>query len=113
MKPWNTWYCVDCEEIFSSNSTYSSDMRCPSCMGSALQSLSVFIKTNTDRKSIQEIKRNEAEHNFNGMYEPHHTKLNTGQILQTYIQKARDFLCQSYIQEGEVDKLHHPKRIKF
>lgn len=113
MKPWNTWYCVDCEEIFSSTSTYNTDMRCPSCMSSAIQSLSVYIQTTTDKESIKEIKINEAKNypapNFIGS----HPKLNTGQILQTYIQKARDFLCQSYIQEGEVDKLHHPKRIKF
>jgi hypothetical protein len=82
-------------------------------MGSALQSLSVFIKTNTDRQSIQEIKKNEAKHNFNGMYEPHHTKLNTGQILQTYIQKARDCLCGASIPEGEAHNIHYPKRIKF
>ena len=109
MKPWNSWYCVDCEEIFSSTATYRSDMRCPSCMGSALQSLSVFIKTNTDRKSIHEIQENQ----FIDMHKPHHTKLNTGQILQTYIQKARDCLCGTNLSESEINNIRNPKRIRF
>ena len=62
MKPWNSWFCTQCEEIFQDTTRLT---RCPSCTSSAIQSVSLYIKPMTGRKEQNEVYHNHNPTNLN------------------------------------------------
>jgi predicted nucleic acid-binding Zn-ribbon protein len=55
MKSWDSWLCTECEEVFKTITVHG---RCPSCTSSAIQPLSLYVKTNTTQKERDETLRN-------------------------------------------------------
>ena len=100
MKPWNSWFCTQCEEIFQDTTRLT---RCPSCTSSAIQPMSLYIKPMTGRKEQNEM-----------YFNPNPINVPDNGICRRAFKKAYKILRgENLWKESEADQLGYRKRVQF
>lgn len=99
MKPWDAHFCTECEEIF----TIKKEIRCPSCMGTSLLPLTVFIKSTSGERERHEWKKNQITINpINTSYPPERS------VIRSIKKALGGILCkQSVWEESIPDPINH------
>jgi len=119
MKPWELSYCIECDEIFKPYDP--TNPACPSCTNRNLMPLSAFMPTAPQKVPIMPNHRqptnDRRSHESSSLPFVSTTDIPkrgfVGTILQDYIRKARNALCQTELPESETAYRNYRSRVQF